>query len=93
MAERFQTLHPDSSKKGVNIDKTKYEAIITAILEALKSRGNLTLKELMNIVDQKLTGSFDGSIGRYYTTVKLDLEARGIIERVPNSKPQRLRLV
>ena len=31
------------------------------------------------------------SIGWYATTVKLDLEARGLIERVPEAKPQRLR--
>ncbi len=34
-----------------------------------------------------------GSIGWYTTTVKLDLEARGLIERIEGSKPQRLRRV
>jgi len=32
-----------------------------------------------------------GSAGWYTWTVKLDLKARGFIERVPGSKPQRLR--
>jgi len=32
-----------------------------------------------------------GSTGWYTTTVKLDLEAKGEIERVPGSTPQRLR--
>ncbi len=32
--------------------------------------------------------SFDGSVMWYYTTVKLDLEARGEIRRVPGSRPQ-----
>ena len=31
--------------------------------------------------------------GWYLTTVKLDLEARNIIERIPNKSPQQLRLV
>ena len=34
----------------------------------------------------------EGSISWYVTTVKLDLEARGLIERVPRSRPQRLRM-
>ena len=33
------------------------------------------------------------SVGWYATTVKLDLEARGLIERVPDARPQRLRRV
>ena len=44
-------------------------------------------------IGQQLDGNFDGSIGWYVTTVKLDLEARGVIERVPNVTPQQLRLV
>jgi hypothetical protein len=32
-----------------------------------------------------------GSVGWYTTTVKLDLETRGFIERVLGPKPQRLR--
>jgi len=39
-----------------------------------------------------LQSSFDGSISWYVTTVKLDAEARGLIQRVPKSRPQRLRL-
>jgi len=34
-----------------------------------------------------------GSISSYTTTDKLDLEARGLIERIPGSRPQVLRLV
>jgi hypothetical protein len=33
-----------------------------------------------------------GSVSWYTITVKLDLEARGLIERIPGVKPQRLRL-
>ena len=35
---------------------------------------------------------FDGSISWYVTTIKLDLEARGIIERIPKKRPQTLKL-
>lgn len=40
-----------------------------------------------------MSGNFDGSIGWYYTTIKLDLEARREIERIPGSKPQLIRMV
>jgi len=93
LSGKIQTLHPDPSKQGVNIERTKYEAVKTAIVEILKSEGELSFRELMEIVGHKLSGRFEGSIGWYYTTVKLDLEARGIIERVPNRKPQKIRLI
>lgn len=40
-------------------------------------------KDLTEEVRHKLAGHFDGSISWYVTTVKLDLEARGMTERVP----------
>ena len=46
----------------------------------------------MEAVERDLDGSFDGSIPWCVTTVKLDLEARRVIERVPSASPQRLRL-
>lgn len=33
------------------------------------------------------------SVSWYTTTVKLDMEARGLIERIPGSRPQALRIV
>ena len=37
-------------------------------------------------MERKLEGKFDGSIPWYMEGTKLDLEARGIIERVPGQK-------
>ena len=91
MSEKILTLHPQG-KQGVNIDKAKYDTMRNAIIEALSEQPELTFTELNSAVGAKLEGNFDGSIGWYYTTVKLDLEARGVIERVPGSRPQRLRL-
>ncbi|MCZ7544494.1 MAG: hypothetical protein M5R40_13685 [Anaerolineae bacterium] len=51
----------------------------------------MTFADLIPAVDAALAGDFDGSVGWHVTTVKLDLEARGLIERVPQSRPQRLR--
>lgn len=92
MEDRIMTLHPDPQKEGVNINRDKYEQIKSAILSTLKERGELSFKELNKTVNQQLSGHFDGSISWYVTTIKLDLEARREIERIPGSKPQMLRL-
>ena len=92
MAERVLTSHPEPGKAGVNICKHKYDLIRGAILEAIRARGDIQFKELADAVRRRLSGGFEGSISWYVTTVKLDLEARGLIERIPKSRPQRLRL-
>jgi hypothetical protein len=89
--ERILTLHPEG-KQGVNISKEKYDRIRQAILSVLDEQGEVFFKVLPAEVEKKLAGSFDGSISWYVTSVKLDLEARGVIQRVPKSSPQRLRL-
>ena len=91
--EKFMTSHPEKGKSGVSISKQKYDVMRAAILKALEEEDEPTFHELGDAVGNQLEGNFDGSIGWYYTTVKLDLEARGVIERVKGSRPQRLRLV
>lgn len=90
MTERIITLHPEG-KAGVNIAREKYEVVRAAILAALDAEGELAFKELAGQVAVRLPAAFDGSVGWYTTTVKLDLEARGEIERVPGRSPQVLR--
>ena len=89
--ERIMTLHPEPGKSGVNVSRQKYDAIRAATLESIRDHGEITFKDLTQDVRRKLEGTFEGSISWYVTTVKLDLEARGLIERVPGSRPQRLR--
>src|ERR1044072_2810906 len=74
-------------KSGKNIDKQKYEALKEAILSALKDR-QLTHKQLFNELNKSLKSKFPGNISWYGETVKLDLEARKMIERT-SSKPQK----
>jgi hypothetical protein len=93
LKERILTRHPDPDKSGVNIAKAKYDAICAAIVESINDRGEITFKELTKDVQRRLSGQFEGSISWYVTTIKLDLKARNVIERIPKSKPQRLRLV
>ena len=90
MSEKTLTQHPEG-KSGVNIDKSKYVVIREAILQSLRSHEGMTFKELTQDVRRRLEGQFDGAIPWYVTTVKLDLEARGVIKRLPRGKPQRLR--
>jgi len=82
--EEILTLHP-RGKRGVNISRAKYETMKKTILEVLP-KGGLTHHELTHAVQSKLKGKFDGSIPWYMEGTKLDLEARGVIERVPGQK-------
>ena len=91
MEERILTLHPEG-KKGVNISRAKYETVKDSILQILQGKGEMTFEELGRGVEGRIGGNFEGSVSWYFTTVKLDLEARGIVSRVPESRPQSARL-
>jgi len=84
MDEKILTLHP-KGKKGVHIDRTKYEAMKKTVLQLLGKKG-LTHDELTHAVTRTLKGKFDGSIPWYMEATKLDLEARRVIERVPRDE-------
>ena len=91
MEEKILTLHPEG-KQGVNISKTKYEVMRQAILDIVGANEGITFTDMTTTIEEKLAGNFDGSIPWYVTTVKLDLETRGEIERIAGSNPQQLRL-
>ncbi len=86
--EFFLTIHPEPRKQGVRIEKKKYDLIRNAILENLHTYGSLSFTKLGNLLEDQLLKTFDGSVMWYYTTVKLDMEARGEIRRVPRTSPQ-----
>jgi uncharacterized protein (DUF2461 family) len=86
---KILTKHP-LGKSGKNIDKQKYDTLKKAILSALQNK-EVTHAELFNQLDKSLKGKFSGSISWYAETVKLDLEARKLVERT-SSKPQKYRL-
>ncbi len=79
-------------KQGVNISKAKYEVVAEAIRASLASGNEMSFKKFNVDVGEQLEGTFNDSIGWYFTSVKLDLEARGVLERVAASKQQRIRL-
>jgi len=90
--EKILTLHPEEGKQGVNISRAKYDMIRQAILNAIRSQGTISHKGLVSLIDYNLRNRFEGSIPWYVTTVKLDMEARGEIERIPGSRDQKFRL-
>lgn len=92
--DRFLTLHPDPKKVGTRIQRWKYDVVREAILEAVPAtEPGIPFKKLSpsvrRILGPKTVGKL-GSVTWYTVTVKLDLEARGEIHRVPNARPQRL---
>ncbi len=88
--QKILTLHP-AGKQGRNISKEIYDVCRRAIIEALHGR-ELTHNELFAYLNINLKGAFDGNISWYGETVKLDLEARHIIERT-GQFPQTYRLI
>jgi hypothetical protein len=92
MAEqKIMTLHPQG-KKGVNILERRYVQIKDYILNSIAEHKEISFDELTDLAVKNLTGSFDGKVTWYIVTVKLDLEARGIIERIPKTSPHKLRM-
>lgn len=89
--EKILTLHP-AGKKGTNISLEKYNIIKDAMLKIIAEQGNISYEDLNDKMMDDLQPTFDGRVNWYVVTVKLDLEARGIIERIPKTSPHRVRL-
>jgi len=90
MAEERIITKPPVGKAGRNISRQKYDTLKRAISSVLKD-SELTHTELFNQLNNSLKNRFSGNVSWYGETVKLDLEARKIIER-SSSKPQKYRL-
>lgn len=90
MTEKITTQHP-GGKKGASVEKAKYDPVCTAILQTLKETPLITHSELDKIVSKKLI-SFPGAVSWYVECVKLDLEAKKVIERT-YTVPEKYRLV
>jgi hypothetical protein len=88
-AETMQTLHPIAGKTNKKIALDKYTFIRENLLIIL-SEFELTHTELMEALYARIKDNFEGGVQWYGETVKLDLEARGIIERA-KGKPEKYR--
>jgi hypothetical protein len=91
----MQTRHPQPGKAAPRISRVKYDAIRDAILRAVPRHDEgIPFSELPARVEQLLPRRVKerlGSVGWYTVIVKLDLEARRILERIPGARPQRIR--
>ncbi len=87
---------PTPGKQGTRIPKWKYDAVRAAIRKVVPRRQEgIEFQQLPGLVQKALSTEVCrqlGSIAWHTTTVKLHLEVIGEIERVPGSRPQRIRL-
>ena len=72
--------------------KKKYDTIRKSILDSL-DKNEMSYSNIAQAAKNGLVNSFQGSIEWYVEVVKLDLEARKLIERIPNTKPQLYKLI
>ena len=87
--EKILTKHP-LGKSGKNISKETYDLFKGAIVSTLKGK-ELTHGELFDRLNRDLKNTFSGTVSWYAETVKLDLEARKVIERT-DARPQKYRV-
>ncbi len=88
---------PTPGKEGTRIPQWKYDAVRAAIRKVVP-RGNegIEFRELPHLVEEALPADARrklGSVTWHTVTVKLHLEVIGELERIPGSKPQRIRRV
>ncbi|MDP9229060.1 MAG: hypothetical protein M3O67_00140 [Bacteroidota bacterium] len=94
MEQKIQLKHP-AGKHAVSIDKDKYDTIKKALVNSLKKKVELTHKEILQAITEDFKKNkikFEGSLEWYMESIKLDLEAGKIIERIPGKSPQKFRL-
>ncbi len=86
---------PSPGKQPTRIARWKYDAIQEAILKVVPpDRYGLAFKDLASKVKDCLSPGLQknvGSIPWYTVTVKLDMEVKGLIERVEGRGLQRIR--
>jgi hypothetical protein len=80
---------------GTRLPRDKYDAVRAALLRVIpRTARGIAFRDLPRLVDPAIPASMKprpGSTSWLVTTVKLDLEARHLIERVPGITPQHLR--
>jgi len=92
--ETVEALNPQPGKSPTRVNKVHYEAYRRALLRVIpKSSSGVAFGDLADLVTPHLSPEIASATKPMWwvTTVKLDLEARGLIERIPGVSPQRLR--
>ncbi len=97
--QMFNATRPDGLD-GWTIALEQYELLVSAILATIDAfaadDGSAPLQLIVDNAQRDL-GSHPafpgGRLSNYVRYTKVDLEARGIVERIPKSSPQRVRRV
>ena len=91
----MKTDNVNKGSRGFAVTEEKYEPIRQAILASLPwNEKGMAFKELVAAVAARVPQELypkAGSVSWYTKVVQLDLEAKGMIERVPGVTPQRVR--
>jgi hypothetical protein len=90
--ELFQAINPVSTKHFLHLDTSQYDLMLAVVLANLQEHGSMTFNQLGALVEEQLQNNFDGSVIWYFTMVKLDLEACGVIHCLPGSEPQMIEI-
>lgn len=77
--DKIELQHP-AGRSGPFIQKKEYEMLSVFILSMLKSKGEVTLTELLETAHEKLKTKWSGDILWTILNVKNDLEARRLIK-------------
>jgi hypothetical protein len=94
MEQKIQLKHPEG-KKAISMDKGKYSVIEKSLLICLKGKAAATHKEILNGITEDFNKNklkFEGSIEWHMECVKLDLEAKNKITRIPDTTPIKFKL-
>ncbi len=93
--DRIECRTPTPGKQAIHILRWKYDLVRAAILKSIPAdTGGVVFKDLPDLVRSILSPQQRtdlGDISWYTTTVKLNMEVLGELERVPGKTPQRLR--
>ena len=95
MEQKVRLKHPQG-KKPVSMSKEKYDLLKPVVLKYLRSKGKAPFSEISSAITKDFKTNrtkFQGSLPWHLEWVKLDLEARKIIKRVPNTTPQQYMIV
>ena len=95
MDQKVQLKHPQG-KNPINMSKNKYDLLKPVVLKYLRAQAKATFTEISAGIAQDFKRNktkFKGSLPWYLEWVKLDLEARKILKRVPNTSPQEYMIV
>ncbi len=77
--DKIELQHP-GGRNGPSILRKEYELLSVFILSLLKSKGEITLTELLEAAHEKLKSKLPGDILWIILNVKNDLEARRLIK-------------